>query len=226
VAAQGHTALEQSLGYHFREPGLLRQALTHRSFGAQHNERLEFIGDGLLNCFIALCLYEQFPHLAEGELSRVRANLVNRDRLHAPARSIALDDHLRLGEGELRTGGAQRPSILADTLEAVIGAVYLDGGFEAARGLVTRLYGDLVSDLDPQQLLKDPKTRLQEWLQGRHLPVPTYIVTRISGEAHNQVFEVTCRIESMAIAVSGSGTSRRAAEQAAAEAAYAEAMRS
>lgn len=217
--------LGNKLGYTFAKPDLLRQALTHRSFGAQHNERLEFIGDGLLNCFTALALYERFPKLAEGELSRLRAHLVNRDSLHAIAQRLGLHEYLRLGEGELRTGGAQRPSILADAVEAVIGAVFLDGGFEAARAVVTGVYADLLRVLDPLQMLKDPKTRLQELLQGRHLPLPTYSVVRITGEAHNQTFEVACRIESLGIEVVGGGASRRAAEQEAAEAAYAAATR-
>jgi ribonuclease-3 len=212
-----------TLGYDFRNPDLLRQALTHRSFGAAHNERLEFVGDSLLNCVIALALFEAFPMLAEGELSRLRAHLVNRDSLFALARKLSLHEHLRLGEGELKTGGAQRPSILADALEAVFGAVFLDGGFEAARGAVLRVYDDVLHELDPLQLLKDPKTRLQEFLQGRRLPLPAYTVKEITGEAHNQTFEVACRIEPLGIEVTGTGPSRRAAEQAAAEAAYARA---
>jgi ribonuclease-3 len=218
-------ALAARLGYSFREPGLLQQALTHRSFGAQHNERLEFIGDGLLNCVIALTLYERFPQLPEGELSRVRASLVNRNTLHLLAQQLALHSYLRLGEGEIKSGGAQRPSILADCLEALIGAVFLDGGFDAARAVVTHLYTDLLAELDPQHMSKDPKTRLQEYLQGKRLPLPNYSVVDVSGEAHNQTFTVSCRIEALDIEVAGVGASRRAAEQQAAEAAYADAVR-
>jgi ribonuclease-3 len=215
--------LATKLGYQFRNPELLARALTHRSHGAHHNERLEFIGDGLLNCYTALALYERFPALAEGELSRLRAHLVNRDSLHLLAQKLGLDQYLRLGEGEIKTGGAQRPSILADATEALIGAVFLDGGFDAARDVVMLLYADLLRELDPQQMLKDPKTRLQEYLQGRRLPLPGYTVSRITGEAHSQTFEVACRIEALGIVVTGTGASRRAAEQDAAEAAYREA---
>lgn len=217
--------LASRLGYSFRQPELLRQALTHRSFGALNNERLEFIGDGALGCVIALLLYERFPQLAEGELSRFRAHLVNRNTLHGLAVSMKLDGLLRLGEGELKSGGAQRPSILADALEAVIGAIFLDGGFSSVHDAVARLYADLLAELDPEQMSKDPKTRLQEFLQGRHLPLPSYNVTKITGEAHNQTFEVSCRVDSLDIAASGTGMSRRAAEQEAAQAAFAEAVR-
>lgn len=211
--------LRERLGYAFREPELLRQALTHRSFGAYHNERLEFVGDAVLNCAIGLTLYERFPAVDEGDLSRIRASLVNQQTLAGVARRLGVAEALRLGDGEMRSGGFERPSILADALEAVFGAVFLDGGFEAARAVVATCYGDALSNIDPATHGRDPKTRLQEWLQARRLPVPEYEVRAVSGEAHAQSFDVECRIPSLAIATRGTGTSRRAAEQAAAEAA-------
>ena len=213
------------LGYAFRHPELLRQALTHRSYGADHNERLEFIGDSILNCGIALALYRRFPQLPEGELSRMRANLVNKDTLCRLARTLDLGGAIRLGEGELRSGGAARPSILADALEAVLGAIFLDGGFEAAEATIDRLYTAEIAGIDPAGLAKDPKTRLQEWLQGRKLAVPEYEVSAIRGEAHVQTFDVVCRIPALGVAASGSGPSRRTAEQAAAAAAFDQATR-
>jgi ribonuclease-3 len=214
------SAPTESLGHVFRRPELLRQALTHRSFGADHNERLEFIGDSILNCAIALALYRRFPQLPEGELSRIRANLVNKDTLCRLARTLDLGSAIRLGEGELRSGGASRPSILADALEAVFGAIFLDGGFDAADAAIGRIYEGEVAGIDPADLAKDPKTRLQEWLQGRKLAVPDYEVAAVRGESHLQTFDVVCRIPALDIAATGSGPSRRAAEQAAAAAAY------
>ena len=214
------SAPTESLGHVFRRPELLRQALTHRSYGADHNERLEFIGDSILNCAIALALYRRFPQLPEGELSRVRANLVNKDMLCRLARTADLGSAIRLGEGELKSGGASRPSILADALEAMFGAIFLDGGFDAADAAITRLYSGEIAAIDPGGLAKDPKTRLQEWLQGRKLAVPDYEVTAVRGESHLQTFDVVCRIPALDIAATGSGPSRRAAEQAAAAAAY------
>jgi len=213
--------LPERLGYDFREPGLLREALTHRSFGVPHNERLEFVGDAVLNCVVALALFERFPATQEGDLSRARANLVNRDTLAQLARQIGLGAHIRLGDGELKSGGADRPSIIADALEAVLGAVFLDGGFSAARAAIDRIYADLLHAADPTTLGKDPKTRLQEWLQARRYPVPEYAVVATTGEAHAQQFEVDCRIPALAVTTRGSGTSRRAAEQNAAAAAFA-----
>jgi ribonuclease III len=212
--------LSASLGHVFRHPELLRQALTHRSLGADHNERLEFIGDAVLNCAIALLIYRRFPEIPEGELTRVRANLVNKDTLHRLAQALDLGRSIRLGEGELRSGGAARPSILADALEAVFGAVFVDAGFDAAHAAVERVYSSDLDDLDPAGVTKDPKTRLQEWLQGRRLPVPEYAIVAVDGEAHLQTFQVECRVPALRIAVSGSGSSRRAAEQAAAALAY------
>jgi len=211
--------LRAQVGYSFRQPGLLDQALTHRSYGAHHNERLEFVGDAVLNCVIGLALYERFPALPEGDLSRVRAALVKEDTLARVARNLDLGREIRLGEGELKSGGSERPSILADALEAVFGAVFLDGGFDAARAAVVNCFGDVLEQADPAALGKDPKTRLQEWLQARRLPVPEYVVTSTTGEAHAQMFEVECRIPALSLASSGQGSSRRAAEQAAAEAA-------
>jgi len=213
--------LPERLGYDFREPGLLREALTHRSFGVPHNERLEFVGDAVLNCAVALALFERFPATQEGDLSRARANLVNRDTLAQLAREMGLGAHIRLGEGEVKSGGADRPSIIADALEAVLGAVFLDGGFPAARAAIDRIYADLLHAADPATLGKDPKTRLQEWLQARRYPVPEYAVVATTGEAHAQQFEVDCRIPALAVITRGSGTSRRAAEQNAAAAAFA-----
>jgi ribonuclease-3 len=214
-----------TLGHSFRRPELLRQALTHRSFAADHNERLEFIGDGILNCAIALLLYQRFPQLPEGDLSRMRANLVNRDTLHRLAVALDLGAALRLGEGELKSGGAARASILADALEAVLGAIMLDAGFDAAYAAIERTYAAELSAANSADVGKDPKTLLQEWLQGRRLPVPEYAIVGVSGEAHLQTFEVVCRIPALEIAASGSGASRRAAEQAAAARAYEQAAR-
>ena len=213
--------LRARLGHEFRDPGLLREALTHRSFGIPHNERLEFVGDAVLNCAIAAMLFERFPTTQEGELSRARANLVNRDTLAQIARRIDLGAHIRLGEGELKSGGADRASIIADALEAIVGAVFLDGGFAAARAAIDNIYADLLRDADPSTLGKDPKTRLQEWLQGRRYPVPEYAVVATSGEAHAQHFEVDCRIAALSMVTHGTGPSRRAAEQEAAASALA-----
>jgi ribonuclease-3 len=212
--------LARRLGHAFRRPELLDQALTHRSHGARHNERLEFVGDAVLNCVVARALFERFPDLPEGDLSRVRASLVNRDTLADVARRLELSGAIRLGEGELKSGGAERPSILADALEAIYGAVFLDGGFEAARGVIDRTFAEVLGNADPSALGKDPKTRLQEWLQGRRLPVPAYRIVTVEGEAHAQTFTAECAIASLAIATRGQGTSRRVAEQAAAEAAW------
>ena len=175
----------------------------------------------MLNCVIAEALFERFPASSEGELSRVRASLVNRDTLARLARNISLASEILLGDGESRSGGAERPSILADALEAVFGAVFLDGGYDATRASILRIYAPVWQDLDPAALAKDAKTRLQEWLQARRIPVPEYVVTELAGEAHAQTFTVECRIPTLGIAAAGSGASRRGAEQAAAERAYA-----
>lgn len=213
--------LEEVLGYRFSQPDLLRQALTHRSHGSPHNERLEFLGDSVLNCVVAAQLFTAFGDLREGELSRQRANLVRQDTLAEISHSLSLGECLRLGEGELKSGGARRPSILADTLEAIFGAIYLDGGFTSAQQVVMRLYAPLLAAIDPSDSGKDPKTALQELLQGRKLPLPQYSLLTTRGEAHAQEFEVECAIPALGIRTAGQGASRRAAEQAAARSAMA-----
>jgi len=214
------SALRERLGHVFRRPELLTQALTHRSFGAGHNERLEFIGDAVLNCVIAAALYERFPDLPEGDLSRVRANLVNRDTLARLGRSLEIGTAIRFGEGELKSGGKTRPSIIADALEAIFGATFVDAGFEAARRAIENVFADELAHLDPAVSGKDAKTRLQEWLQARRVPVPEYMVVSTSGQAHAQTFTVECRVPSFSVITTGEGPSRRAAEQQAAESAY------
>ncbi|PAJ82375.1 ribonuclease III [Burkholderia ubonensis] len=209
--------LESRLRYEFRNAELLRQALTHRSHSATHNERLEFLGDSVLNCAVAALLFQRFGKLDEGDLSRVRANLVKQQSLYEIAQALNISDGLRLGEGELRSGGFRRPSILADAFEAIIGAVFLDGGFEAAQGVIKRLYIPILDHIDPRTLGKDAKTLLQEYLQGHKIALPTYTVVATHGAAHNQQFEVECTVPKLDIKVSGSGASRRAAEQAAAK---------
>jgi ribonuclease-3 len=213
--------LVRQLAYRFTDASLLRQALTHRSYGTPHNERLEFVGDAVLNCVVARALYQRFPDTAEGDLSRSRASLVNKDTLARVARRLALGDVVRLGEGELRSGGTDRSSILADALEAIFGAVFVDGGYDAARGVIESVYADILRDADPTVLSKDPKTRLQEWLQGRKIAVPAYAVIATHGEAHAQVFEVECRIAALDLVTQGAGPSRRTAEQEAAAVALA-----
>jgi ribonuclease-3 len=213
-------ALALRLGYTFRRAELLDQALTHRSFGAAHNERLEFVGDAVLNCAIATLLYERFPQVPEGDLSRIRAHLVKRDTLARLGRALDIGAGLRFGEGEQKSGGADRASIVADALEAVFGAIFLDGGFDAARAVIDGVYAPELTGLSPATLGKDPKTRLQEWLQARRIPVPEYAVVDTAGEAHAQSFTVECRVPALGIATSGTGPSRRAAEQAAAAGAY------
>ena len=212
------SALQVRLGYAFRDRALLQQAVTHRSFSADHNERLEFLGDSVLNLAVAHLLFRELANLPEGDLSRVRANLVKQDTLHRLAQDLDLPKTLRLGEGELRSGGQKRPSILADALEAVIGAIYLDGGYAAAQGLVERLLAQVEIQPQMQAAAKDPKTELQEWLQGRKLALPQYAVMATSGAAHRQTFEVACEVPQLRQSQRGFGPSRRAAEQAAAAA--------
>ena len=212
--------LQQSIGYRFSEAALLAQALTHRSHGALHNERLEFLGDSILNCVVAAELFERFEALPEGELSRLRAHLVRQQALHAIAQTLGLGEHLQLGEGELKSGGSTRPSILADAFEALVGAIFVDGGFGAAREAVLRLYQPLLTGLDPQSLGKDPKTLLQELLQSRRMALPQYSVLATRGAAHQQNFEVECAIPQLSVRATGSGSSRQAAEQEAAMRAF------
>jgi ribonuclease-3 len=211
-------ALQARLQHRFSDPRLLARALTHRSFSAEHNERLEFLGDSVLNLAVAALLYQKLHTLPEGDLSRVRANLVKQDTLHRIAVALGLPDVIRLGEGESRSGGHRRPSILADALEAVIGAVHLDAGYTTAEALVHRLFEDV--DITPQMsaAAKDPKTELQEWLQGRKMNLPVYRVAATLGAAHKQTFEVECEVPELAVSARGIGASRRAGEQAAAAA--------
>lgn len=207
----------RQLGYSFKNPELLRQALTHRSYGGSNNERLEFLGDSVLNCVTATRLYHLYGKVAEGDLSRMRAHLVKEATLSDIAVSLKLGDYLKLGEGELKSGGFRRPSILADGLEAIFGAIYLDGGFGEAERVINALYEPLVKNLDPKTLGKDPKTLLQEYLQGRKVALPLYNVIAVSGEAHEQRFEVECAIPGLNVRTQGAGGSRRSAEQAAAQ---------
>ncbi len=211
--------LEQALGHTFADRTLLQTALTHRSHSSPHNERLEFLGDSILNGVIARALFDRFPDVPEGDLTRLRANLVRQDTLHQLATKLALGNALRLGEGEQKSGGAQRPSILADALEALFGAVWLDASYDAASAVIVRLYDELLAAIVPGQPIKDAKTRLQEYLQGRRLPLPKYALTGTEGEAHAQQFTVACEIEALDIRTVGSGGSRRTAEQVAAQSA-------
>ncbi|MXS81607.1 ribonuclease III [Nitrosomonas oligotropha] len=208
------------LGYTFTQPQLLQEALTHRSHSAAHNERLEFLGDAVLNCAIAGLIYTHFPDLPEGHLSRLRANFVNQKALSGMALSLQIDQLIRLGEGELRSGGCHRPSILADALEAVLGAIYVDSNYAQAEAVIKSLYLPLMQDIDFKTQGKDPKTLLQEFLQGQKLALPEYVVVTTSGKAHKQKFQVECVIPAFDIRTSGEGTSRRGAEQAAAKLAY------
>jgi len=211
-------ALEQRLQHPFANPALLLRALTHRSFSADHYERLEFLGDSVLGLAISDLLYQRLRDAAEGDLSRIRANLVKQDTLHQIAVALGLPDLLRLGEGELRSGGQKRPSILADALEAVIGAVYLDAGYVAAQALVHRLFGAVSITPEMDAVSKDAKTALQEWLQARKMKVPVYRVVGTTGAAHRQTFDVECEVSELARSERGIGGSRRAGEQAAASA--------
>lgn len=210
-------SVARKLGHTFVDQAILRTALTHRSFGVPNNERLEFLGDGILDFIIADALYHRFPDLPEGDLSRLRANLVRQDSLHQLALALGVGECLRLGEGELKSGGAQRPSILADALEALFGAIYLDAGFSAAQAVIVKLYAPLIDELKPGQFQKDAKTRLQEWLQGKKKALPRYQVIEATGAAHEQRFEVSCEIDNPPVSTVGHGSSRRIAEQVAAE---------
>jgi ribonuclease-3 len=210
-------ALQARLGHRFAQPLMLQRALTHRSFGAAHNERLEFLGDAVLNLAVSTLLYARYAASAEGDLTRVRAHLVREDSLHRVALDLGLPQVLRLSEGEARGGGAQRPSILADAVEALIGAVHLDAGFDAAQALVQRLFGAQIAASEAAQWSKDAKTELQETLQARRLPVPGYRIRATRGQAHEQVFEVECEVPALGLVEAAEGRSRRAAEQEAAQ---------
>ncbi len=214
--SNAHKELTQQLGYAFRDGALLARALTHRSHSSRNYERLEFLGDSILSFVVADVLYDRFPQLSDGELTRLRATLVRRETLATLARELDIGNCLDLGSGELKSGGFDRDSILADALEAVFGAVYKDGGIEAVRGVVLRRYQPILDSIDPNSILKDPKTRLQEFLQRKSLATPTYNVLDVSGEPHQQRFVVECRVPGLKEAVQGEGSSRRYAEQAAA----------
>jgi len=209
--------LQDALDYRFSDISLLRLALTHRSKGSANNERLEFLGDAILGFVAADLLYTRFDAAPEGQLSRFRASLVKKETLAELAREFSLGDYLLLGSGELKSGGFQRDSILADAMEAIIGAIYLDGGLDHARRLIEGCLAPRLAGLSAESELKDPKTRLQEFLQARHAPLPVYVVRKTSGNEHNQCFEVSCEVQGLAEPVCGKGSSRRKAEQAAAE---------
>lgn len=209
--------LQNRLGHVFKDGALLQQALTHRSHSSLHNERLEFLGDSVLNCVVASLLFERYNKIDEGDLSRLRANLVKQQSLYEIAQRLELSQFLRLGEGELKSGGFRRPSILADTLEALFGAIFLDAGFDAACKVIRALYIPILDTVDPKTLGKDAKTLLQEFLQGKKIALPQYNVVATHGAAHNQEFEVECLVPKLDIQVFGTGGSRRAGEQAAAK---------
>ncbi len=209
--------LRDALDYEFRDDRLLEAALTHRSAGGAHNERLEFLGDAVLNCVVAMLVFREFAAADEGALSRFRASLVSGESLAVIAAELGIGDRLHLGSGELKSGGFRRKSILADGFEAILGAIYLDGGFPAAERVIDRLFAPRLLHLPSATDLKDPKTRLQETLQARGLPIPAYLVESISGKAHQQVFRVSCSVGSLGMVAVGEGPSRRTAEQAAAK---------
>ncbi len=210
-------ALLKKLEYSFNDIALLNEALTHRSYASKNNERLEFLGDGILNFVIAHELFKAYPDVQEGDLSRLRANLVNKESLAEVAKKLNLGEVIKLGSGELKSGGFRRPSILADAVESILGSVYCDGGFDAARDLIVRLYTDRLASPTDLQSLKDAKTQLQELLQSRRFALPDYQVTHITGHAHRQVFHVKCIIKQMSIEVNAEGKSRRKGEQLAAD---------
>lgn len=216
MASPALDSLQQRIGYRFKDAALLQRALTHRSFGAEHNERLEFLGDAVLSLTVSSLLYERYAGSDEGDLTRIRAHLVREDSLHRLALQLGLPEVLRLSEGEARGGGAQRPSILADALEAVIGAAFLDGGYPAAREIVKALLSEVIAGSRSESWAKDAKTALQEWLQARRLAVPSYRITETRGQAHAQIFTVECAVPALNMMSQGEGRSRRAAEQDAA----------
>ena len=213
-------SLSRIIHYTFNDPSYMIMALTHRSFSAQHNERLEFLGDSVLSFLIANELYKRFPRIDEGDLSRLRAQLVKESSLSTIATSMGLGDFIRLGEGELKSAGWRRPSILADTFESMIGAIYLDGGIEPTHEFVLRFFETQLNEIDPKLIHKDPKTLLQELLQSKKTDLPIYTVVSIEGEAHSQTFTIECHIKKLNIKTQGVGNSRRIAEQEAASKAY------
>ncbi|WP_093318969.1 ribonuclease III [Thorsellia anophelis] len=208
--------LERKLSYKFKDPVLLTMALTHRSANGQHNERLEFLGDSILSFIIADTLYARFPKCNEGDLTRMRASLVKENTLSEIAREFDLGNVLVLGPGELKSGGFQRDSILADAIEAIIGAIYIDNGIETVKSVVLAWYENRLANISPGDKQKDPKTRLQEFLQANHRPLPLYTVIQVKGDAHNQEFTIECDIDGLVEKIIGKGTSRRKAEQSAA----------
>jgi ribonuclease III len=214
--------LQAQLGHRFAKPWLLSQALTHRSFAAEHNERLEFLGDTVLNLAITQLLFTQYPAVSEGVLSRSRATLVRQETLHQIAQTIQVSAHMKLGDGEVKSGGFSRPSMLADTVEALLGAVFLDSNYDTAYQVVAKLYAPLLTDFEPGSKQKDPKSALQEALQGAKLNLPEYTLVSTQGAAHQQAFEVLCRVEAWGIEATGVGASRKIAEQEAATAVLAQ----
>jgi|SRR5690625_2249975 len=216
------STLMDRLGYQFEQQQLLRQALTHRSYSGTHNERLEFLGDAVLNFIVASLIYNKFTDMKEGDMSRLRANLVNQTALAEIAADLRLSDYLYLGEGELKSGGSKRPSILSDAVEAVLGAVFLDGGYAAAERVISQQYETRIKRINPITLGKDPKTLLQEYCQARKLPLPIYTVTGTHGAAHDQRFDVQCQVASLSAPTTASAGNRRAAEQQAAQRALAQ----
>lgn len=220
MAPHDTTGLCKRLGYSFSQPQLLQRALTHRSFAPEHNERLEFLGDSVLGCAIAQYLYSAYPRLSEGDLSRLRSNLVREETLATLAQQLELGRHLKLGEGELKSGGFRRPSILADAMEALFGAVMLDGGFTMAEKVILGLFVPYLNNVDLSTLGKDAKTLLQEYLQAKRIPLPSYSIIATQGKAHDQSFEVECAIPTLKLFTRGTGSSRRNAEQQAALTAY------
>lgn len=213
-------SLCRQIGYQFAQPQLLQRALTHRSHSTAHYERLEFLGDSVLNCAVTKYLYEHYPDSPEGDLSRLRSNLVNQQTLSTLAQGLHLGELLLLGDGERKSAGFRRPSILADAMEALFGAIFVDGGFSAAEQAVLRLYVPFIAQTDVNDLGKDAKTQLQEYLQARKLALPKYTVVERQGESHAQVFVIECGIAQLNVTTRGEGSSRRIAEQVAAEAAY------
>jgi ribonuclease III len=212
--------LQSKLGYEFRQQTLITQALTHRSFGQPNNERFEFLGDSILNCVVASMLFDQYGKLDEGDLSRLRSNLVKQQTLYEIAQNLSLGTIMKMGDGEQKSGGQRRPSMLADCVEAIFGAVFLDAGFDVAAKVIKLQYESILRTMNPNTLGKDAKTLLQEHLQSRKIPLPVYAVVATYGAAHNQMFEVECSIPKLEVKVLGSGGSRRAAEQSAAKTAF------